>query len=76
MIRNRVYRAPVWQFILTMAALVMDLAELRNLLPPVEIKNNVWRSELKFFFPVCRNTALSVYRRFKRVSFRIRQLGI
>lgn len=34
-IRSRVYQAPLWQFILTMIAVVLEIAEINEYLNPV-----------------------------------------
>jgi hypothetical protein len=34
-LRRRVYQAPLWQFLLTMAAVVLEIAEINQFLPEV-----------------------------------------
>lgn len=40
-LRRRVYQAPLWQFLLTMAAVVLEIAEINQFLPEVGFETNI-----------------------------------
>lgn len=40
--RRRVYQAPLWQFLLTMAAVVLEIAEINQFLPEVNFLSQIF----------------------------------
>ena len=77
-LRRRVYQAPLWQFILTMMAVVLEIAEINEFIPPVNYNNIIDSSLyliLKCLITVDREAFVPNFGRTQRLGVHVWQLG-